>query len=85
MNVDLLVTIISSALTAALHLELAMRSIMGEQHRFVLGQQVSGMARRFVTDLRARKPSHTSRTIAQRLASSQSFVANFPVFMSELG
>lgn len=84
MNVELLVTIVSSVLTAALHLEWAIRSTSGE-HRSVLGQPSTSMARRFVNDLRARKKSYTSGTVVQRLASSQSFVANFPVFMGDLG
>ena len=84
MNLELLVTIVSSALSAALHLELAIRSVMGE-HPSLLGQPSAAIARRFAAELRERKKSHTSVTILQRLASSQSFVANFPVFMNELG
>lgn len=84
MNLELLVTIVSSALTAALHLELAIRSVVGE-HPFVLGQPTTAIARRFAAELRERKNSHTSVTILQRLASSQPFVANFPVFMNDLG
>lgn len=83
MKVELLVTIISSALTAALHLELGIRMVTGE-HRLALGHSSAGMARKLATDLRARQ-DHTSRTVLQRLASSQSFAANFPVFTSELG
>lgn len=83
MNVELLVTIVSSVLTAALHLELAMRSVTKEQD-FVWGQLSAAMARRFAAGLRARKNSPTSRMIGQRLASSQSFVANFPVFMGDI-
>jgi len=84
MNLELFVTVVSSVLTAALHLELAIRSVMGE-HPSVLGQPSTAIARRFATELRERKGSHTSATILQRLGSSQSFVANFPVFMNELG
>jgi len=83
-SLELLVTIVSSVLTAALHLELAIRSVIGE-HPSVLGQPSAAIARRFAAELRGRKGSHTSVTILQRLASSQSFVANFPVFMNELG
>lgn len=83
-NLELLVAIISSVLTAALHVELAIRSVMGE-HSSVLGQPSAAIARRFAAELRERKNSHTSVTVLQRLASSQSFVANFPVFMNELG
>ncbi|KAG6902913.1 hypothetical protein C0995_010083 [Termitomyces sp. Mi166 len=82
LEVDLLVTIISSALTAALHLELGIRSVTGE-HQFVLGQPSSGMARKLAADLRARR-DHTSRTVLQKLASSQSFAANFAVSINDL-
>ncbi|GLB36220.1 putative mediator complex subunit Med5 [Lyophyllum shimeji] len=83
MKVELLVTIISAALTAALHLELGIRSVTGE-HRIALGHSSAGMARKLAMDLRSRR-DHTSRAMLQRLASLQSFAANFPVFMSELG
>ncbi|KAG6878375.1 hypothetical protein C0993_007557 [Termitomyces sp. T159_Od127] len=83
LKVDLLVTIISSALTAALHLELGIRSVTGE-HQFVLGQSSSGMARKLASDLRARR-NHTSREVLQKLASSQSFAANFAVSINDLG
>lgn len=82
-NVELLVTIVSSVLTAALQLELSMRSVTNKQD-FVLGQLSAAMARRFAGDLRARKNSPTSRIIGQRLTSSQSFVANFPVFLGDI-
>jgi mediator of RNA polymerase II transcription subunit 5 len=84
MNAELLVAIMSSALTAALHLEWALRSVCDEE-RYVLGQSSTAMARRLAVNLRGRKNSPTGRTIAQRLASSQSFVANFPGCMGELG
>lgn len=83
LKVDLLVTIISSALTSALHLELGIRSVTGE-HQFVLGQSSSGMARKLAADLRARR-NHTSREVLQKLASSQSFAANFAVSINDLG
>ncbi|KAG5654090.1 hypothetical protein H0H81_007504 [Sphagnurus paluster] len=82
-KVELLVTVVSSALTAALHLEIGIHLVTGE-HRFALGQPSSAMARKFAADLRARQ-DNTSRAILQRMASSQSFAANFPVFMTELG
>ena len=84
MSVDLIVTIVSSVLTASLHMELALRSVPGE-HKFVLAQPSAVMARRLAGDLRSKKHSPTSSAIVQRLSSSQSFVANFPVFMGELG
>jgi len=82
LNLELFVTVICSAFTAALHLELAIPSVIGG-HRFVLGQSSMAMARRFATELREEKSSHTNNTIIQRLASSQPFVANFPVFMND--
>ncbi|KAF8898666.1 hypothetical protein BD779DRAFT_1607403 [Infundibulicybe gibba] len=81
-NIELLVTVICSSLTAALYLEFASRSVPGDRP-FSLGQPCTAMARRFASDLRARKHSHTSNAIFQRLASSQAFVANFPAFMSD--
>lgn len=83
MNVELLVTIVSSVLTAALHLEWALHTVSGES-QYVLGESSGTMARRLAFALKGNKDSHTSGTIAQRLTSSQSFVANFPVFMGEL-
>ncbi|KAG5342399.1 hypothetical protein C0989_002234 [Termitomyces sp. Mn162] len=82
LKVDLLVTIISSALNAGLHLELGIRSVTGE-HQFVLGQSSSGMARKLVSNLRVRR-DHTSRAVLQKLASSQSFAANFAVSINEI-
>ncbi|KAF8168029.1 mediator complex subunit Med5-domain-containing protein [Crassisporium funariophilum] len=83
-SVELLVAVISSALNAALHLEWAMRSVSGDD-RLVLGQLSTPMARRLAVDLRRNRGSDVSNMILQRLASSQSFVANFPVFIGELG
>ena len=83
MNVELLVTVISSVLTFALHLELAMHSVTRER-RSVLGESSSGMARKFAATLRGSKTSRTSQAIIQSLAGSPSFVANFPMFMNEL-
>ncbi|KAG1757493.1 mediator complex subunit Med5-domain-containing protein [Suillus lakei] len=81
MNTQLLVTIISSALTAALHIEWAVQTVCEEQ-RFVLGQPSAAVARRLAADLRAQKnSSSTSATILQRLGSSSAFVTNFPVFV----
>ncbi|KAG6911908.1 hypothetical protein DXG01_000155 [Tephrocybe rancida] len=81
MKIELLVTIIASALTAASHLELGITSVTGE-HRFVLGQSSSGMVRKLAADLRGRQDP-TSRAILQRLAASQSLATSFS--MSELG
>ena len=51
----------------------------------VLGQTSSGMARRLAVDLRRNRTSDVSKMILQRLATAHPFVANFPVFKSELG
>ncbi|CAL1695433.1 unnamed protein product [Somion occarium] len=81
---DLLVAIISSALTAALHTEWALVSVCSEQ-RFVLGQSTTILARRLGGDLRRKAgKSPMSGAIARRLASSQPFVSNFPSFMAEV-
>ncbi|THV04872.1 hypothetical protein K435DRAFT_746183 [Dendrothele bispora CBS 962.96] len=77
--IELLVTLVSSVLTAASHLELAWRSVAGKQSP-VLGSHSSTMARRLAMDLRARRYSVASRTLIEKLGSS-SLVANFPVFM----
>ncbi|PPQ64382.1 hypothetical protein CVT26_002089 [Gymnopilus dilepis] len=86
MTMELLVSIISSVLNAAVHLEWAMRSAGASGNdRLVLGQSSAAMARRLAQDLRLNHESSVSGMISQRLASSQSFVANFPAFISELG
>ncbi|KAF8735483.1 hypothetical protein AX14_001979 [Amanita brunnescens Koide BX004] len=78
---ELLVSLISSALTAAHHLEWAVQTVISE-HRSFLGQTTTAMARRLADDLRARKSSGVSSLIIQRLTASQTFVANFPVFIA---
>ncbi|KAF8349998.1 hypothetical protein F5887DRAFT_1059221 [Amanita rubescens] len=78
---ELLVSLISSALTAAHHLEWAVQTVISE-HRSFLGQTTTAMARRLADDLRARKSSAVSALIIQRLTASQTFVANFPVFVA---
>lgn len=80
MNVEFLVSIISSVLTASLHLEWGLRSVRDE-HSDDLGQSSVAMARRLAADMRIRKNSPTSQVITQRLSSSPSFIANFPMFM----
>ncbi|KAJ7619106.1 hypothetical protein DFH06DRAFT_1235312 [Mycena polygramma] len=79
--IELLGSIVSSILTASLHLDLA----FSEVSRPVLGQPSIAMARRVAVDLRfqEKKQSHASKLILQRLGSSPSFVANFPVFKAE--
>jgi len=84
MSVELLVAIISSVLNAALQLEWAMSSISTDD-RLVLGQSSTGMARRLAVDLRRNRSSAVSKMILKRLGSSPPFIANFPVFKSELG
>ncbi|KAF7306991.1 Mediator of RNA polymerase II transcription subunit 5 [Mycena indigotica] len=75
---DLLGAIISSILTASLHLDVA----FNELPRPILGQPSAVVARRLAADLRfkAQRQSNVSRIILQRLGSSQSIVNNFPIF-----
>jgi mediator of RNA polymerase II transcription subunit 5 len=84
MSVELMVTIISSVLNAAIHLEWAMSSASGNDC-LLLGQSSTAASRRLALDLRRNRKSNASNMILQRLSSSQSLVANFPAFMSELG
>jgi mediator of RNA polymerase II transcription subunit 5 len=82
-DLELLIAIISSSLMAALQLERALYTASGEQ-AFVLGSSSSVMASRLALGLRHRKSSSKGKLIAQRLTSSQTFVANFPVFKTEI-
>uniref|UniRef100_A0A0W0G2M6 Mediator of RNA polymerase II transcription subunit 5 n=1 Tax=Moniliophthora roreri TaxID=221103 RepID=A0A0W0G2M6_MONRR len=77
---DLLYSIVSSLFTAAVSMEVAMRTVMGHQAP-ALGQHSSVLARRLVTDLCSRKFSYTSTILSQRLSASPPCVANFPIFM----
>ncbi|KXN89959.1 Mediator of RNA polymerase II transcription subunit 5 [Leucoagaricus sp. SymC.cos] len=81
--VDILVTIISSALTAAAHLDWAVRTISGE-HKPVLGQHSPAMVRQLAVGLRTQKHTHAGSLVASNLAASQTFVSNFPFFVTEL-
>ncbi len=78
--VDLLVAVISSSLTGALHLEWALLTTCGEE-RNVLGQSVTSMARRLAGDLKRRgNNGPVADMVLQRLTAMQPFVANFPTF-----
>lgn len=83
MSLELMVAVISSALSAALHLEWAFH-MTSHDHKVLLGQTTTSMARRFVQDLRTRTDTRTVKMLAQRMASSQNFVTNFPMFLGEL-
>ncbi|KAF4623014.1 hypothetical protein D9613_001873 [Agrocybe pediades] len=83
MDTELLVSIVSSVLNAAVHLEWAMRGI--PDGRLALGQSSNAIARRLSLDLRRNRRSPVSGIIFQRLSSSPSFVANFPAFINDLG
>jgi mediator of RNA polymerase II transcription subunit 5 len=82
-DLELLIAIISSSLMAALQLERALFTTSGEQV-YPLGSSSSSMARRVALDLRHRRGSSEGKQIAQRLASSQTFVTNFPMFKTEI-
>ncbi|KAI0830678.1 mediator complex subunit Med5-domain-containing protein [Trametes gibbosa] len=83
MQVEFLVSVVSSALTSALHLERAMLVGCGEE-RLVLGQSVTALARRLAGDLRRRGDGPSAGMVLQRLAAIQPFVSNFPAFAAEL-
>lgn len=82
-DLELLIAVISSSLMAALQLERALYTASGEQV-FMFGSSSSAMASRLALGLRHRKSSSKGKLIAQRLTSSQTFVANFPVFKTEI-
>lgn len=80
---ELLVAIISSALTAALHTEWAFMTLCNEQ-RILLGQTTTALARRLGGDLRRKaNGSPMSDAITKRLTSSHPFVSNFPSFLAD--
>lgn len=80
-NIDLMVTIASTILSAALHLEWAIQTVCSEQ-KVIAGQTSAMIARKLASDLRAQKTnSRTSAVMLQRLSGVPTFIANFPVFM----
>ena len=83
--VELLVAVVSSALTAALYVEWALLSVCKEK-QLVLGQPALMMARRLSSDLRRKGPtaSPTGTAVLQRLTSNGPFMANFPTFAGEM-
>ncbi|KAI0051771.1 hypothetical protein FA95DRAFT_1534184 [Auriscalpium vulgare] len=80
---ELLVTVVASSVMSALYLERAVFAA-SRQQRHPLGESSIAMARRLAAELRLRKSSPTAKLIAERLASSATFVASFPVFKTEL-
>ncbi|KAF7436894.1 mediator complex subunit [Pleurotus ostreatus] len=84
LGTELLFNIVTSSLTAALHLEWALRAVGGEPLSPLGGQPSTIMARRLGVNLRMKKNSRTSRSLLHKLTSSQPFMANFPHFMSEI-
>lgn len=83
MAAELIISVVSSALTGALYIEWAFLSACKEQ-RVVLGQPALAMARRLGGDLRRKKDSSpTSKVILDKLSSSGPFMANFPNFTAE--
>ncbi|KAH7883678.1 mediator complex subunit Med5-domain-containing protein [Phlebopus sp. FC_14] len=80
-NTELLTLVISTALSAAFHLEWALQAVCNDE-KYVLGQPSATIARKLAADLRTRKVgSSTSTALLHRLCSSPPFVSNFPVFM----
>ncbi|CCM05148.1 uncharacterized protein FIBRA_07357 [Fibroporia radiculosa] len=82
-TVELLVTVVSSSLTAALHLEYALLKT-DKEHSPVLGQTTAAMARRLGSDLRRKGHGRTAALIVQRLCSISTFMTNFPTFMADV-
>jgi mediator of RNA polymerase II transcription subunit 5 len=78
LHVELLVALISSSLTRALHLDYALRAQADHP------AQALSMARKLAGDLRARRASRQGVTAAAaiwgRLCASQAFVGSFPMF-----
>ncbi|KAI5123762.1 hypothetical protein M0805_000352 [Coniferiporia weirii] len=81
-GIELLVAIISSALTGLLQLEWALRAVAADvqAERFPYQPSVT-VARRLAVDLK-RSASPAASVVVQRLSSSPSFVANFPMMAS---
>ncbi|KAI6031767.1 mediator complex subunit Med5-domain-containing protein [Pisolithus microcarpus] len=80
-NIDLMVTTVSTVLSAALHLEWAIQTVCSEQ-KAIAGQTSAMIARKLASDLRAQRlNSQTSAMMLQRLSGMPTFIANFPVFM----
>lgn len=79
LNIDLLAGIISSTLTATFHLEVALHAFRGDEH--ILQPTSMHMARRLANNLRGMKDIETGTMLVKALASNQTFVSNFPVFM----
>lgn len=77
-------SIILSTLTAAFHLEWSMATVL-KDNRIILGSSSSAMAKRLASDLRSRKNGLASQAVLTRLASSPTFVANFPYFAPDAG
>lgn len=79
LNVELLVSVLTSSLTAVLQMEwaLALRNVDAEM-KHPMGQTSVTLARKLNADLK-RSTCTSAATILQRLASTASFVANFPI------
>ncbi|VDB86514.1 unnamed protein product [Peniophora sp. CBMAI 1063] len=80
---ELLASAVATGIMHALQLERAVVALSGDQ-RPPLGEPSTSMARALANDLRHRKSSASAKTVAQRLASSATFVGSFPVFKTEI-
>lgn len=88
LRIELLVAIVPSALTAALHLERAYGAMVNanpapqEQAVPVSGHPAAAMARRLLDHLRqVAATSHSASMLLQRLVAIPAFTANFPMFV----
>ncbi|KAH8120455.1 mediator complex subunit Med5-domain-containing protein [Phellopilus nigrolimitatus] len=78
-GIELLVAVVTSALTGLLQIEWALRAVAADvQTERHFGQPSVTVARRLAADLK-RSTSPTAVVVMQRLSSSPSFVANFPM------
>ncbi|KAI5898121.1 uncharacterized protein SCHCODRAFT_02663056 [Schizophyllum commune H4-8] len=81
--VELLSVILSSALTAAMHVEWAFQTVSKGAHPIVLGQSSSAMARSLAAELRRHKNSASRAAVLKRLCASQAFRTNFPMMVGD--
>ncbi|EGO04872.1 hypothetical protein SERLA73DRAFT_173980 [Serpula lacrymans var. lacrymans S7.3] len=83
MSIELLAAIVSSSLTAAMHIECASQSVLSPQSNGT-GQSTTLIAMKLGGYLRSRSSCNAGAAILQRLSCNPSFMTNFPAFMMEL-
>jgi mediator of RNA polymerase II transcription subunit 5 len=83
---ELLAAVLATSLMRALQLERAVAGGAGARAESAppLGEGSTSMARGLAAELRRRKGGAGAGLVAQRLASSKTFVTSFPVFKTEI-